>query len=557
MVADNEPRYRLLDSSGTVVGTIYERADGALALQEGVSENEIALREDGGIVATESLIRELGHDEVRVPQVRELTVADFEGGSLDTDVFSGDTAQFQVVSDPNSTGKGFVLSGTNPAAGNDAAIQSTDGLTAYPQFGDTVNGAVYYTDGADQPEVRILTEDVFTAIRFLVSSDALRLTTSDNTVTSNANLSPFVGSWVDYQITITDSGLLEIELTSPSGSRIVSETIQFASDITGVAYRTRNPNISSTMFFRGQTVKRRIGEYVSDTKKGVTELGNDVQPSGEIATGPQSASLNADRAIFQEAPVDASADQGTESILTLQQSGLDPAVILRRTLDGQGGAFNHQLDAALGRFARLNANLSFEYDSFVDVPSWTSDATGANFSTVLTGTPRQLRVEHDSSNSGNRGGALSQTLTTESSLGGFKMTFEGVRYSDVDSGNAFRVGVTDIPITDSVVLNGNGFFFRLSGDDNEQLITMNGGSLSADGIVPRVDTTTEFDLSLSYDGETVRAFINGDERASLSYSVTSDFSPFVQTLDNASASTDEIAKIQQVTVEPLPEVLQQ
>jgi len=44
MVSDNEPRYRLLDSSGAVVGTIYEQTDGSLALQEATSENEIARR---------------------------------------------------------------------------------------------------------------------------------------------------------------------------------------------------------------------------------------------------------------------------------------------------------------------------------------------------------------------------------------------------------------------------------------------------------------------------------------------------------------------------------
>jgi len=49
MVADNEPRYRLLDSTDAVVGSIYEQTDGSRALQEAMSENEIVLEDDGSV----------------------------------------------------------------------------------------------------------------------------------------------------------------------------------------------------------------------------------------------------------------------------------------------------------------------------------------------------------------------------------------------------------------------------------------------------------------------------------------------------------------------------
>jgi len=49
MVDDTEPRYRLVDSNGNVVGSLYAQADGALALQEGTSgsDNEVTVETDG------------------------------------------------------------------------------------------------------------------------------------------------------------------------------------------------------------------------------------------------------------------------------------------------------------------------------------------------------------------------------------------------------------------------------------------------------------------------------------------------------------------------------
>lgn len=49
MVSDSEPRYRLVDADGNVVGSIYAQADGTLAIQEGTSasDNEATLATDG------------------------------------------------------------------------------------------------------------------------------------------------------------------------------------------------------------------------------------------------------------------------------------------------------------------------------------------------------------------------------------------------------------------------------------------------------------------------------------------------------------------------------
>jgi len=61
MVSDSEPRYRLVDSQGNTVGTLYAKSGGTLALQEGSSgsDNEIELQTDGTLqtdsVKTEKL----------------------------------------------------------------------------------------------------------------------------------------------------------------------------------------------------------------------------------------------------------------------------------------------------------------------------------------------------------------------------------------------------------------------------------------------------------------------------------------------------------------------
>lgn len=49
MTSDTEPRYRLVDSNGNVVGSLYAQGDGTLAIQEGTSgsDNEITVKTDG------------------------------------------------------------------------------------------------------------------------------------------------------------------------------------------------------------------------------------------------------------------------------------------------------------------------------------------------------------------------------------------------------------------------------------------------------------------------------------------------------------------------------
>jgi len=51
MVTDQEPRYRLVDADGNVVGSLFAESDGTLKLQEGTSgnDNELSLTTQGAL----------------------------------------------------------------------------------------------------------------------------------------------------------------------------------------------------------------------------------------------------------------------------------------------------------------------------------------------------------------------------------------------------------------------------------------------------------------------------------------------------------------------------
>jgi hypothetical protein len=279
----------------------------------------------------------------------------------------------------------------------------------------------------------------------------------------------------------------------------------------------------------------------------LTDASDRKRPTAQLQSrSALSAPTNAESVVFQRAPINDEATQGTESILTLLQSGIDPAMVMRRELDGQGGAYAHQLDAPLGRFARLNANLSFEYDTLADVPNWETNSSGGNYTFNVNSRPRRLRVEHDGSSSLDFGGAQSQSLTTFQSLGPLRVVFKDLTWDGVS--DEARIGLTDTDVATDVRSTGNVIYIEGGSGGGDQLNVVDNGSNNTAGIAD-FSRNTQTDLALEYDGSEARAVVDGEVRGSLSFSSNSDFVPFIQLFDGSNGAS--VIEVRQVTVEPL------
>jgi len=78
MVNDTEPRYRLVDANGDVVGSLFAESDGTVKLQEGTSgnDNELALTTQGTLEVEQRTVAGETRERVAGP-------TDFAGGTFD------------------------------------------------------------------------------------------------------------------------------------------------------------------------------------------------------------------------------------------------------------------------------------------------------------------------------------------------------------------------------------------------------------------------------------------------------------------------------------------
>jgi hypothetical protein len=231
---------------------------------------------------------------------------------------------------------------------------------------------------------------------------------------------------------------------------------------------------------------------------------------------------------------------------------------MERTFDGQGGAYGHQLQAPLGRFARINANLSFEYDTLADVPNWESTGSGAGstYTYQLKDRPRKLSVSHDGSGGTTVEGAFSNVLTTVESLGPFRITFKNVNITD-DS-QAF-VGITDQDVSGKSSSGSTiTHFLQNAGTEVQSFSTV----IFDDGTGSKKNHSnkTGSDFSIEVRNGEASFLTDGDVQSIKTSDIPSgdNLSPFISLKDRSSKtrSNAEIT-VEQITVEPLPEVLQQ
>jgi len=75
MVNDTEPRYRLVDANGDVVGSLFAESDGTVKLQEGTSgnDNELALTTQGTLEVEQRTVA--GETRERVAGPTDLTLS--------------------------------------------------------------------------------------------------------------------------------------------------------------------------------------------------------------------------------------------------------------------------------------------------------------------------------------------------------------------------------------------------------------------------------------------------------------------------------------------------
>jgi hypothetical protein len=258
-----------------------------------------------------------------------------------------------------------------------------------------------------------------------------------------------------------------------------------------------------------------------------------------------SAPTNAESVVFSRAPVNDEAIAGTESVLTLLQSGIDPAMVMRRELDGQGGAYSHRLDAALGRFAKMNADLSIRYREFGQLPNWGKTTTSGD--TVEIDYPTgSLKIVPDNDGSGSVE-AFAKVGPSVDSVGPFSITFRNVDFTDGGT-DKLRLGIADRDDSENrpQLLNDDSIFIEDGNSSSFPTARAGGSNIFTGG------ATVNFpiDVTIQYDGTEVRAYVDGELEQFGDYtrSRSLPLQPIIQIVDNGGGDT---VSINDVIVEPI------
>jgi len=296
-----------------------------------------------------------GHDDVRVPQVRNLTVEDWESGTLDTGVWdkrggSDVSVTSNVVADGD-----YSLELVTTGAADYRYVHSTDGLDTYPQAGDEFEAFVYFTDTDDYFKLEFCVQNFN---EYFKQADGFSLpispqlgkteirSQSDSTIISN--VSPPLNEFVRVNVSITLEGNVEVSLYDSSENLLGSGSL---SPPDGEKYKSggfgvtvQNINTESTIYFDMPTggLQRREPEARANTQKGVTELGNEVVPSGAIQTGPMEVPADHPNYPMVNLPVTDDLAQGEQVgyHLAINQ---DKALTVEAEADGNGGIQNKQI----------------------------------------------------------------------------------------------------------------------------------------------------------------------------------------------------------------------
>jgi len=139
-------------------------------------------------------------------------------------------------------------------------------------------------------------------------------------------------------------------------------------------------------------------------------------------------------------------------------------------------------------------------------------------------------------------------LTTDTSLGSFRVTFDNVTFTSNENRNSARIGLHDQPVG-SRVGDGNAIIFDIIAGQSGQLLVTDSGTTNKTGVGNQFATGQS--ISIEYDGATARLLLDGMVVEETSFSATADFTPVFKIFDDSGASASETLEIGQVTVEEL------
>jgi len=195
MVNDQEPRYRLVDADGSVVGSLFAESDGTLKVQEGTSgnDNELSLTTQGALEVTQlSVANSLNRVQQAVSQTiptgsfTRVSFSTTRSNEFDSDGFDTTADEFvaptdglysfsciiSITSFPSDSlvflrlsvdGVSLVNNRQSPATSGNVSLSAT--VTTRLQAGDTVFAEIFQSSGSDQSTLNNIADTQFEAVR--------------------------------------------------------------------------------------------------------------------------------------------------------------------------------------------------------------------------------------------------------------------------------------------------------------------------------------------------------------------------------------------------------
>lgn len=507
----------------------------------------------------------VGHDDVDVPTTQSLIIDNFEGGVL-SDEYEKNPADFEVQNSIVADGN-YALKAA-PGSTGASAVAARAPVEGSPKPGDEFSFKTYLTDVDDiaffywAMEGPRAQDDKGYNVIIEANSNSFAIRKDDGGATLDedvdANIQPHLNEWLTCTVSWSKEGEITATLKLSDGD--VLSTIQ-GSDTDYLRsgmfqWRVQNRVSNPTIYFDSGSISRRDGEYVTDTGAGTTELGNEVSPTGSINAGALESPLNAVRGEYARAPVNNDISSVTDSKLTLLSSGANPSLYLERVLDANGGAYGNRVQAGLGRIARYNSLLSWDYKSFSQT-DYTLNQTGSVHSSSITGNPPRLSLNFDGTATGDSGGVVSNGVVSTSSIDSFRVTFFDVSYTDSAEDNRAFIALSTEDGTTNVDVNGSGIFLLENSSGNtDKFGVVEGGTTSASSLNSGdIDWSSNHDITFEYDNElkTGRVYIDGVLEGEEDSNLTGLLNVLVEI--QANATTAETLEAEEVVLSPHSGVL--